>query len=183
MKTPALLAENGGGEAGEEDGVEVDIHQVIKVGGIATGDRVAGAVGIGEGVEIGLQRGFEEFFKGLLDGVFFAAAEHGVLEDVGEAGVVGPRGAEGDAEDFVVVGTDQGEHFGAGSVFVKEAFGVLERKGPVLDEGEGGMLRGKHCGGYTRKGGNRQWGIFLIFSGFWGCLCGAEWGRVGQGVK
>lgn len=183
LKAPALLAENGGGEAGKEDGVEIDIHQVIKVGGIATGDRIAGAVGIGEGVEIGLQGGFEEFFEGLFDGVFFAAAEHGVLEDVRESGVVGPRGAEGDAEDFVVVGTDQGEHFGAGAVFVKEAFGVLEGKGSVLDEGEGGMLRGKHGGGYTRKGDNRQWGIFLIFSGFWDCLCGAGWGRVGQGVK
>lgn len=48
-------------------------------------DWVAGTVGVGEGVQESLQGPLEQVHEGLLDGVLAAAAEHRVLQDVGNA--------------------------------------------------------------------------------------------------
>ena len=100
---PALLLEHRRREPREEDGVHVDVHEVVEVRQVGGGHRVARAVGVGEGVDEGVERGLDELHEGLLHGVLARAAQHAVLEDVRHARRVGHRRAEDDAEDLVVI--------------------------------------------------------------------------------
>ena len=63
---PAFLAEAVLGDARVEDGVEVDVDEVVEVLQIGAGHGVAGLVGEGEGVEEGLQGALEEVHEGFL---------------------------------------------------------------------------------------------------------------------
>ena len=120
LVVPALLLEDLRRQPRVEDGVEVDVDEVVEVLQVLAGNRVAGAVGVGEGVEEGLQRSLEELDEGLLHRVLAGAAEDGVLEDVGDAGGVGGRRAEGDAEDLVgVIAVDHGDEPGPGGMAVQ----------------------------------------------------------------
>jgi hypothetical protein len=55
---PPLLREDArvADAARVEDRVEVDVDEVVEVGEVGGRDRVAGAVGVGEGVQEGVQR-------------------------------------------------------------------------------------------------------------------------------
>ena len=46
---------------------------------------------------------FEQFDEGLLDRVAVRPAEHRVLEDMKDAGIVARQGGEGDAEGFILL--------------------------------------------------------------------------------
>ena len=111
LDVPAFLLEAFFVDAGEEHGVEVDVHEVVEVLKIGAGDRIAGLVREGEGVQKGLERPFEQFDEGFLHGVFFGAAQDGMFEDVGDAGGVFRGGAERGAEAFVFVAVEHGKEF------------------------------------------------------------------------
>jgi len=120
---PPLLEKDLPGDAGEEHGVKIDVDQVVEIPEIGGGHRIAGLVGIGEGVEKGVQGALQQLHERLPDGVLARAAQHRMLQDVGHAGGGFGRRAEGDAEDLVGVVLDQGEQLGAGA-------GVTVQDGP-----------------------------------------------------
>ena len=120
FKMPAFLEEDGPGDAGKKHGVKIDVNQIIEVAQVGGGHRVAGFVGVGEGVEKGVERPFEEFDKGFLDGVFLRSAQDRVFEDMGHAGGAGGRGTESRAENLVFVVGNQGQEFGPGAVVAVE---------------------------------------------------------------
>ena len=113
---PAFLLEAVLVDAGEEHGVEVDVDEVVEILKVGAGDRVAGLVREGEGVEEGLERPLEQFDEGFFHRVFFRAAEDGVFKDMGYAGGVFRGGAERRAEALVLVVVDYGEQFRSGGV-------------------------------------------------------------------
>ena len=132
-----------------EDGVEVDVHEVPEVLEVARGDGVAGAVGVGHGVEEGVQRALDELDEGFLDGVLAGPAQHGVFQDVGDAGGVGGGRAEGDAEALVLVVVAQAHDLGAGlGVLEEEHLGVVLGDVVLADELEAVQVRrGLELGG------------------------------------
>ena len=67
---PAFLLEAVLVDAGEEHGVEVDVDEVVEILKVGAGDRVAGLVREGEGVEEGLERPLEQFDEGSFTGYF-----------------------------------------------------------------------------------------------------------------
>ena len=111
LDVPAFLLEAFFVDAGEEHGVKVDVHEVVEVLKVGAGDRIAGLVREGEGVQEGLERPLEQFDEGFLHGVFFGAAQDGMFEDVGDAGGVFRGGAERGAEALVFVVVEHGEEF------------------------------------------------------------------------
>ena len=52
--------------AGVEDGIEVDVDEVVEVLRVHRCDGVAGPIGVRKGVEEGLKRSFKKIDKGLL---------------------------------------------------------------------------------------------------------------------
>ena len=140
---PALLLEHAGIEPGVEDGVEVDIDEVVEVPEVLAGHRVQRLVAVGHRVEEGVERALHQFLKGVLDRVAPRAAEHGVLEDVGHAGGIAGGGAEGDGEDLVGVVVADREEFGSGvAVAVQAHVGVEFVDALVLEQFEIGVLGG-----------------------------------------
>mmetsp|Transcript_3635 Transcript_3635/g.10466 ORF Transcript_3635/g.10466 Transcript_3635/m.10466 type:complete len:230 (-) Transcript_3635:478-1167(-) len=95
-----------------EDGVHVDVHEVVEVLQVAGGYRVAGAVGVGEGVQEGVEGALHKLHKRLLDGVLPAAAQHAVLQDVGDASGVVHGSAQHHAKGLILVVVDEGHHLG-----------------------------------------------------------------------
>ena len=86
-----------------EDGVHIDVDEIVEVLQVGAGHGIAGLVREGESIEKGLQRALEEVHKGFLDRVFARAAENGVLDDMRHAGGILGRRAEGCTEAFVFV--------------------------------------------------------------------------------
>ena len=100
---PALLPEDGGVvvDGRVEHSVEIHPHQGQKVLGVAAGNGVQRLVREGQRIQKGVHRVFEQFDEGLLDRVAVRPAEHRVLEDMKDAGVVFWQGGEGDAKGHV----------------------------------------------------------------------------------
>ena len=144
LVVPAFLLEDVRRDARVEHGVEVDVDQVVEIPEVGRGHGVAGLVRVGEGVEEGLQRAFEQFDEGLLDGVFARAAQDRVFEDMGHAGGVGRRRAEADAEDLVGVVEGEGEDLRPGAVVAAQdgPGGVL---GKVLVAKDRESVFSGHC--------------------------------------
>jgi len=115
LVVPAFLLERLLADAGEEDRIQVDIDQVVEVLEVGAGDRVAGHVRVGHGVEKSVERAFEQLDERLLDRVLAGAAQHGMLHDVRHAGRIGGRGLEGHAEDLVLVVILQGKQLRPGA--------------------------------------------------------------------
>ncbi len=147
LGAPAFLTEHFGSQAGEKHRVEINVHEVVVVAQVAAGHGVAGAVGVGVGVEVGLERGLDQLFERLFNGVFLAAAEHAVFEDVGKTRVIVGEGGEKNAEGFVVVRAGNRQHAGAAAVKIERAGGVPKGKKLGFEEGVGGMGggRGSHA--------------------------------------
>ena len=105
VPVPALLLEHGRVHHSQraEHRVQVDIHQVAEIGLVGGGKGVDRFVREGHCVEEGCHAAFEQLHKGGTDRVFFAARQHGVLQNVEHAGVIGGEGAEADAEGLVDV--------------------------------------------------------------------------------
>jgi hypothetical protein len=110
---PALLLVGVAREERVEHGVKVHVDQVVEVLPVLAGHRVAGLVGVGEGVQERLQGALQQFDERLLGGIAARSAQHGVLEDMGHPGMVARRGAEGDAEHLVLVIDFDGQQLGA----------------------------------------------------------------------
>jgi hypothetical protein len=83
---PAFLPERVRGDPRIENGVKIDIDQIVKVPEILARDRIAGLIRKGHGIEEGVQRALHELDEWFLDRVLARAAKHGVLEDVSDAG-------------------------------------------------------------------------------------------------
>ena len=103
-----------------EDGVHIDVDEIVEVLQVGAGHGIAGLVREGESIEKGLQRALEEVHKGFLDRVFARAAENGVLDDMRHAGGILGRRAEGCTEAFVFVIIDDGENLRARDVVFPE---------------------------------------------------------------
>ena len=105
IPVPALLLEHGRVHHSQraEHRIQVDIHQVAEIGLVGGGKRVDRLVREGHCIEEGRHAAFEQLHKGGADRVFFAAGQHGVLQNVEHAGVIGRKGAEADAESLVDV--------------------------------------------------------------------------------
>ncbi len=98
-----------------EDGVDVDVEQVVEVLQVGAGCRVDCLVGEGHGVDKRRQRAFHQFEERVLERVFLRTGQHHVLQNVGQAGGVGGRRAEVDAEHLVLVVVLQREELRARS--------------------------------------------------------------------
>ncbi len=109
-----------------EGGIEVDGHEILKVLSIGGGKGIEGMVGGSEGIhEIG-QGAREHLEEGIPNRILLAAAEGRVLEDVGDAGVVGRIRFEADGEDIVAVLSGEVEVVGARLLVFQMKGGELE---------------------------------------------------------
>ena len=111
LVVPALLGQLLRRHQRVEDGVGVDIEQVIEVLQIGTGRRIDRLVGVGHGIDERRQRAFDHLEERVLERILLRAGQDDVLQDVGQAGRVGRRRAEGDAEDLVLVVVLQRQQF------------------------------------------------------------------------
>src|ERR1700730_12087895 len=106
---PALLLEYLRCQSRKEHRIQIDIDQVVEILDILARDRVAGLVRKRHGVEKRIERALHQLDERLLDRIFARAAQHGVLENMGDAGGIGRRSCEADAEYLVFVATQQRE--------------------------------------------------------------------------
>ncbi len=95
-----------------EDGVGVDVEQVVEVLQIGAGCRIDRLVREGHGIDERRQRAFDHLEERVLQRILHRTGQHDVLQDVGQAGGVGRRGAEGDAKDLVLVVVLQRQQLG-----------------------------------------------------------------------
>lgn len=86
-----------------EAGVQADLQ-------VGRGNWVAGAVRVCESVQESIQGALHQFHKGLLDGILLAAAQHAVLQDVGNALAVFNRRPEDCSKGLVLILVQQGHH-------------------------------------------------------------------------
>ena len=101
-------------EARKERGVHVDRKQVLVVGKVPGGEVVGGAVLGGRGVHGRAQRAAQHREERTPAWITLAAAQHHVLEDVGETARIRGRGAESHQEGVVVQWRVEMEVPGAG---------------------------------------------------------------------
>ena len=143
LEVPPLLRERARAEqrvdaARVQHRVEVHVDEVVEVGEVGRGDRVAGAVRVRERVEERVERALHQLDERLLDRVLAAAAEHRVLEDVRHAlGVVDGRAQHGAEGLVLVVRGDAGDDLGAGLVVDVEADVAVKWRGKEVEGGEG----------------------------------------------
>ncbi len=100
---PSLLGQLLRRQQRVEDGVDVDIEQIVEVLQVGAGRRVDCLVGEGHGVDKRRQRAFHQFEERVLKRVFLRTGQHHVLQNVRQACGVGGRRAEADAECLVLV--------------------------------------------------------------------------------
>ena len=102
---PALLAEDLRlvVDGGTEDGVKVNTDKIHEVRFIPAADGIHGLVLECQGIEKSVQGAFHKLHERLLHGIAGGTAEHGMLEDMENAGVVLGQGGKGDGEGLVVV--------------------------------------------------------------------------------
>ena len=120
FQVPPFLLKDEWGNAGIEDRIEVDIDEIVEVLDVLTGYRVAGLVGIGEGIEKGLEGALQEFDEGFFDRVFARTAEDRMLQDVSHPGGILGRRSKGNPENLVIVVIDERQEFRAGFHMPKE---------------------------------------------------------------
>ena len=99
---------------GIQDRVQIHVHQVFEIRIIAAGDRVDGLVGIGHGVEEGIERALGQLNKRILDREIPGSAQDGMLHNMGYAGGILRRGPEADVEDLVLIFRGQEDDPGPG---------------------------------------------------------------------
>lgn len=97
-----------------EDGIQINVDKVFKVGNVGGGHRIHRLVGEGERVQKRLHARLQEVYEWLFDRVFRRAAKHRVLNNVKNAGVVCRRRLEGDGKRAVRVVCSNPGHARAG---------------------------------------------------------------------
>ena len=116
LVSPAFLAENLLllVEKGVKDRIQIDIHQVLKVLRVAARNRIDRAVRVGHRIQEGIQRALHKLHERILGPVLLRAAEHGVLDNVCDAGRVLRRRPKADRKDLVRIVREQEKNAGAG---------------------------------------------------------------------
>jgi len=105
LEVMPLLQEGLPEDSRPEDQVGVHPGKVEVVHGHLAGHGVDGLVGVGKGVDEGLECGPRQLVEGILHGVGLGAGEDRVLQDVGDPRRVPGRRAESDGEEvFAVIG-------------------------------------------------------------------------------
>mmetsp|Transcript_50568 Transcript_50568/g.118087 ORF Transcript_50568/g.118087 Transcript_50568/m.118087 type:complete len:236 (+) Transcript_50568:2400-3107(+) len=102
---PTLLLEDVGiaDGSGVKHCIQVNIYEVVEILKVAACNRVERTVWHGERIEEGLQTRLQQLCKGLLDWVFPASAEHGVLQYMCDAVGVLWWSAEDYTEGLVLI--------------------------------------------------------------------------------
>mmetsp|Transcript_27673 Transcript_27673/g.44531 ORF Transcript_27673/g.44531 Transcript_27673/m.44531 type:complete len:230 (+) Transcript_27673:2358-3047(+) len=117
---PALLLERPWRQSWVQHRVEINIDQIVEVFQVLAGNRVAGTIRIGEGVEESVHRALEKLDEWLFDRIFARSAQDTVLENVRNAcRVVGGR-AESNAKHLVLVRHRDRHYFRASFLMSKE---------------------------------------------------------------
>ena len=113
-----------------EDCVQIDVHQIEKILIVPAGNGIHRLVRVGHGVQEGLDGGFQQLHKGLLDRVFVGTAEDGVLQNMEYAGGIDGQSLEGDGKSLVLIRPIQPAELCAGfgmDIFVKAAIQFRQR--------------------------------------------------------
>ncbi len=100
---PSFLLEYERGEPRIENRIQVNVDQVVEILDVLAGDRIAGLVGVSEGVEKSLQGTFYKLHERFLHRVFPGTAKDRVLQDMRHAARIRRRCSKTDAEHFVIV--------------------------------------------------------------------------------
>lgn len=95
-----------------EHSIRVNVDEIVEIFGVLTGNDVARAIGVGEGIQECLQTTLKQLHKWVFRLVFATTAEDRVFQDVRYTGGIRWRGAEGDSKTFVVIIGSNGEEFG-----------------------------------------------------------------------
>ena len=127
---PALLLHDGLADARIEHCVEIDVDEIVEIPKVLAGDRIDRLVGEGHRVEERVERALHQLNERILDRVFARAAQHGMFENMSDAGGIRRRCAKGDAKHFVFIVVDKREQFGA-------RLGVPIQPAGRIDLGEG----------------------------------------------
>ena len=109
-----------------EDGIEIDIHQVVEIDHIAAGDRIHGLIRPGDRIEEGIERTFRKLDEGFLQRIFARAAERRVLHNMRRPFGIIRRRAETNIKDFIIIIAVQIQQTGT-------AFDVLHQVGIGID--------------------------------------------------
>ena len=171
LVVPALLLEGEGTLHAErmQDGVHVDVDEVEEVRRIARTDGIHRRIRAREGVEERRERTLQQVDERLLHGILFGAAEHGVLDDVRHARVVGGQRPEPDRErHVVVVAVEPGEirpvlrvgHAHQPALHLGELGHALHREPAQRVAGLEGRRKGQGRG--QRDRGNRLVHLFFL---------------------
>jgi hypothetical protein len=96
------------------------VHEILKVRIVAAGQRIDSLVGIGHGVEKCVERSLGKLHEGILDREVPGSAQHGMLDDMGNAGGIGGGSAKADVEDLVVVLTGKQGDPGSGLLMAEQ---------------------------------------------------------------
>ena len=96
-----------------EDRIQIDIHQIVKILQIGAGNRIDRLVRVGHGVEEGLERPLEQLDKRLFERILLRPTQHGMFHNVRNPRRVGRGGAEGNAEDLILIVICHRQQFGA----------------------------------------------------------------------
>jgi len=118
---PGFLPKRPLREQGVEDGVHVDVDEVVEILRVGAGDGVHRTVFGREGVQEGLQRALGELDERILGREAPRAPQHRVLHDVRYAGGIVRWRNERDPEAFVLVGVLQRQQLRSRSLVPIEA--------------------------------------------------------------
>ena len=118
---------------GMKYGIQIDIHQIMKILVIAGRYRIDGLVGIGHGVQERIERTLGQLNEGILCGILLRSAENGMLDDMLDPlGIVGGS-PETDGEDLVGILISNHHDPGAGFLMtIYEAGSIHLGKGLLL---------------------------------------------------
>ena len=105
LVVPALLHEDLGvlAHGRIEHCIEIDVHEILEVLGIAAGHGVHRLVRVGHRIQERIQRALHELDERLLQRVLARAAERRMLHDMRHARIVRRRRAERDVEHLVII--------------------------------------------------------------------------------
>mmetsp|Transcript_13895 Transcript_13895/g.23032 ORF Transcript_13895/g.23032 Transcript_13895/m.23032 type:complete len:461 (-) Transcript_13895:264-1646(-) len=113
FQMPALLGvdhwiRNG---AGVKDGISVNVNKIVEIFGILTGHDVTGAIGVGEGIQKGLETALEQLHEWVLGSVLATSAKNGMFKNMRDTSRIRGWCTKGNAKDLVVVITRDRQEF------------------------------------------------------------------------
>ncbi len=88
-------------DRGMKDRVHIDVHEVFEILPVRARDGIDRLVGIGHGIQEGIDGALRKLYEGILHGILLRTAEHGMLDDMGHAGGIGHGGPKAYIKDLV----------------------------------------------------------------------------------